>query len=339
LQARRLPWMASSVSKSSFVNASYLSRIEARTFFNISGVTSRIPCSLACSAVLRKTSPSSGLGVEFPASMHQTKTQRLDFRKDRDVPCIPDQFSTSVQITETYHNDGQEYQDERNAVLPAIDCTAQPEVEGHMKKGKCMAVLFATGLALVPGIGLAQVVQPAASRTAATPAAIPADQQATKEQLTQLFELMRIREQVASLTKLLPALMQQQMTAQIKQMQQSNPELAPVTPQQQQAIASFTSKFMERALDLYKLDEMIADMTGLYQKYMTRSDLDGIIAFYSSSAGQHLLDMQPLIMQEYLPLVMQRMQDRIQTLTDEMRKEMMEIIKSKAPPVNKPEHE
>ena len=70
---------------------------------------------------------------------------------------------------------------------------------------------------------------------------------------------------------------------------------------------------MERASDLYKSDEMIADMTALYQKYLTRSDVDGIIAFYSSSAGQRLLDIQPVIMQEYLPIVMQRMMDREKT--------------------------
>jgi len=54
-------------------------------------------------------------------------------------------------------------------------------------------------------------------------------------------------------------------------------------------------------------------MTAPYQKYLTRSDVDGIIALYSSPAGQRLLDIQPVIMQEYLPLVMQRMMDRGKT--------------------------
>ena len=58
---------------------------------------------------------------------------------------------------------------------------------------------------------------------------------------------------------------------------------------------------------------MIANMTAPYQKYLTRSYVDGIIALYSSSAGQHLLDIQLIIMQEYLPLVMQRMMDRDKT--------------------------
>jgi hypothetical protein len=146
---------------------------------------------------------------------------------------------------------------------------------------------------------------------------------------------MGVRELVASLSKTLPALMQQQITAQMKQMQQNNPALASLT-ERQQAISKFTNKFMERASDLYKSDEMIADMTALYQKYLTRSDVDGIIAFYGPPAGQRLLDIQPVIMQEYLPLVMQRMQDRVKTLTDEMQKELMEAIKPNAPSADKP---
>jgi uncharacterized protein len=137
---------------------------------------------------------------------------------------------------------------------------------------------------------------------------------------------------VASLSKTLPALMQQQITARMKQMQQNNPALAFPTQEQQQAISKITNRFMERVLDLYKSDEMIADVTELYQKYLTRSDVAGIIAFYSSPAGQRLLDIQPVIM----PLVMQRMQDRVKTSTDEMQRELMERIKPNAPSADKP---
>jgi hypothetical protein len=190
----------------------------------------------------------------------------------------------------------------------------------------------------VPSAALARVPagQTVDTPARAVPAVIPADQQATKEQLANLFELMRVRELVASLSKTMPALMQQQITARMKQMQQNNSAPASPTEEQQQAISKFTNNFMERALDLYKSDEMIADMTALYQKYLSRSDADGIIAFYSSSAGQRLLDIQPVIMGEYLPLVMQRMQDRVKTLTDEMQKELMEAIKPNTPSADKP---
>jgi uncharacterized protein len=191
---------------------------------------------------------------------------------------------------------------------------------------------------LVPTAALAPVsaVRIYESSKTAAPAAVPVDQQATKEQLTKLFELMRVAEQVTSLTKMMPALVQQQLTAQIKQMQRNNPASASATEQQQEVFTKVINKFTQRAMELYKFDEMIADMTGLYQKYFTRSDVDGIIAFYSSPVGQHLLDVQPVITQEYLPMVMQRIPSQIKGLTDEMQKELRESIKTNIPSVDKP---
>jgi hypothetical protein len=185
----------------------------------------------------------------------------------------------------------------------------------------------------------AQAEPPAApAAPAASAATVPLDQQPTKEQLAKMFELMRVKEQLASVTKMMPALMQQQMQAQFKQMQKDNPELTAATDEQQQAMAKVMSRFMERVMNLYTSDEMIADMSGLYQKHLTASDVDGIIAFYSSPAGKHVLDMAPVIMSEFMPTVMQRVQERIKPLTDEMEKEMKEVIGSPAPapPAEKP---
>ena len=53
----------------------------------------------------------------------------------------------------------------------------------------------------------------------------------------------------------------QQMTAQMKQMQQKTPELAPMTEEQQQAYSRVLNKFMERAMNLNTSDEMLADMS------------------------------------------------------------------------------
>jgi hypothetical protein len=191
------------------------------------------------------------------------------------------------------------------------------------------------GLALVS----CAIAQPPASQPASAPAAaatIPADQQPTQEQLTKLFELMRIKQQISSMTQMMPAMMRQQMQAQVKEMQKNHPELAAMTEVQQQASMKVESKFMEKVVDLYTSDEMMADMEGIYQKHLSRSDVDGIIAFYSSPAGQHMLDMVPVIMQEYMPLMMQRTQERIKPLIGEMAKEMEQIAKPATPSADKP---
>jgi hypothetical protein len=192
-----------------------------------------------------------------------------------------------------------------------------------MKKAFFITAIFGIGLIMTPWAAVAQAP--------ATPAAIPADQQPTKEQLTKLFELMRVQNQLSTVTQIMPTIVQQQMAAQTKQMQQSHPEMTPMMEEMQKDLAKVTNKFIGRLGELYPASEMISDMIGIYQKHMTRSDADGMIAFYGSPAGQHTLDMQPVIMQEYFPVVLQRMQDRIQPLIGEMTREIEDISKSKAP--------
>lgn len=161
-------------------------------------------------------------------------------------------------------------------------------------------------------------------RSSAASETIPPDQQATKEQLDKLFEVMRVREQMASLTKIMPALMQQQ----FNHMQQEYSGKSHLTEEQQLALSNLQGKFMGKVLSLYTSDEMIDDMESIYRKYLTRSDVDGMIAFYSSPAGQHMVEMQPAIMKEFMPTVMQRMQDRMKPLIDEMTEETRAIIGS-----------
>ncbi len=59
--------------------------------------------------------------------------------------------------------------------------------------------------------------------------------------------------------------------------------------------------------------------------------MDIYIAFYSTPAGKHLLQMTPVIMQEYVPVVMQRVQERSKALTADMSKEITDVLKSSAP--------
>jgi hypothetical protein len=49
-----------------------------------------------------------------------------------------------------------------------------------------------------------------------------------------------------------------------------------------------------------------------------------------------MLDMQPMMMKEAMTLVMQRVQERIKPLIDEMSKEMEGVVKSQAPRAIKP---
>ncbi len=192
-----------------------------------------------------------------------------------------------------------------------------------MKRSSLTAVL-GLGIALTPwALGQAPAGQAPAEHS---PEVVPAAQQPTSEQLTRLFEVMRIKEQMASASRMMPQLMQQQFTAQVKQMQKDHPEMQSLSPEQQQAYSKVMSKYMNQAMTLYTTDEMMADMGAVYRKHLSGADVDGIIAFYRSPAGQHMLDMTPAIMQEFMPQAMERMQSKMQPLILEMQKELVEIL-------------
>jgi hypothetical protein len=166
---------------------------------------------------------------------------------------------------------------------------------------------------------------------------VPVDQRPTNEQLTRLFEVMRIREQIASTSKMMPQLMQQQFSEQLENMEKEHPELSSMKEEQRQAASGIMQKYMTRATGVYTTNEMLADMKAIYQRHLSRSDVDGIIAFYSSPAGQHMLDMVPVIMQEYMPAAMEKMQVKMRPLIEDMQKELTELVESSGPGANKPD--
>jgi uncharacterized protein len=200
------------------------------------------------------------------------------------------------------------------------------------------AYRFAAGLGLGLLLASTALAQAPAEHTTVVPLApaIPPDQQPTREQLAKLFEVMRLRQQLQSVMKAMPAMIQQQVKTQMEEVTSKLPGAKQLTPEQQAVIDKMMNKYMEKAFKIYPVNEMLDDMASIYQRHLSRSDVDAFIVFYDSPAGQHLLDAQPAIMQEYMPMVMQRTQERTRILTDEMAKDMEELVKSMAPAGDKP---
>jgi hypothetical protein len=199
------------------------------------------------------------------------------------------------------------------------------ETEDKMIRKIKYAAAIGISLVLIP---LAAVAQGPADQPASVSAAavIPPDQQPTKEQLAKLFELMRLHQQVQSVLTMTQSMMQQQLSAQIKD--RAGKLGSSLTADQQAAIAKISDKYMQKAFNLFTIDELLDDMAGIYQRHISRSDVDAMIAFYSAPAGQHLLDAQPVILKEYMPVIMQRVQERSKALTAEEAKEMEEVTGS-----------
>ncbi len=199
---------------------------------------------------------------------------------------------------------------------------------------KAYSIVAALGLAVAPwAFAQAPATRPAPAdqSEAAAEAVVPADQQATKEQLTKLFEVMRLRQQFASMTKMMPAIVQQQVHEQISETAAAIPGGNQLTPTQQAALEKIMTKYMDKAASIYPAEEMANDAMSIYQRHMSRSDVDAYIAFYSSPAGQHLLDAQPIIMKEYMPVVTEKVKARTQQLYAEMAVDLQNFAKAQAP--------
>ena len=149
-----------------------------------------------------------------------------------------------------------------------------------MKNTWKLAAVIGIGSMLAPWtLAEAQASQAASTNEQqASAAAIPANQQATKEQLAKLFEAMRLRQQLQSYLKMMPAMIQQQIQMQFKEATSSLGG-EPLTPDQQAQLDSLMHKYLEKAVNVVSIDEMLADMTTVYERHVSRSDVDAYIAF------------------------------------------------------------
>jgi len=133
-----------------------------------------------------------------------------------------------------------------------------------------------------------------------------------------------------------PAMVQQQIQSAMKQTEEGLPAGSKLTPELRDKMQAIMNKYVAKALDLYPTDEMLTDMTGIYQKHLSKDDVEGLVTFYGSPAGQHLLDAQPVIAQEYMPMVMGKVGQRSQAMTREMMKEMADAVPASKPAQTKP---
>jgi hypothetical protein len=155
--------------------------------------------------------------------------------------------------------------------------------------------------------------------------ALPDDSQATKEQIEELIDVMRVEDQMDDMLGMLPAILEQEQHSMSKE---HEAQLARLTAAQRAQVDQLNKKYTEKALTIYTVSEMLADLTKLYQNHLNSDDVESLITFYNSDAGQHLLDAQPEILKEYLPLMTARITKKSEELRLEEKKEMDALLAS-----------
>jgi hypothetical protein len=112
--------------------------------------------------------------------------------------------------------------------------------------------------------------------------------QPTRAEVLKMLELMRVREQMDELAQ--QYVQQMQLGARADYLQE-HPKASEATLKKIDAIFSEVEP-------LIKTDDLMQLIVPLYQKNLSRADVQAITAFYASPAGKHLLDKSPVVMRE-----------------------------------------
>jgi uncharacterized protein len=131
-----------------------------------------------------------------------------------------------------------------------------------------------------------------------------ADAPATRDDILALFNLMHVRDQVEPAMQFIA---KQQRAIIHDNLKRQTPR---ISPEDLARLDKFTSDIMK---DL-PVDGMLDDMVPVYQRHLTRSDVDAMSAFYSSPTGQKLLREMTAMTNES----MQAAYPRIQALMDKV---------------------
>jgi uncharacterized protein len=155
-----------------------------------------------------------------------------------------------------------------------------------------------------------------------------ADAPASREDVLQLFDTMKIREQM---TMVMESVAKQQHTMLRDTMRKRFPQ---ITDQELAHLDQFSADIIK---DL-PIDGMLDDMIPVYQKHLTKADVDAMGAFYASATGQKLLKEMPAMTAESMQAArprIQAMMDKVMDRAEKMAREEQEKKESPRPATEK----
>ena len=147
------------------------------------------------------------------------------------------------------------------------------------------------------------------------------DVPATREDIVRLFHQMHVQEQTRAA---MDAMLKQQRVMARESIRKHEPEAS------EEELKKYDA-FMDSFIHDLSIDQMIDEMIPVYQKHLTKGDVDAMNAFYASPTGQKLLREMPAIMNESMQAMMPRMQETIDKMTERAEKMAREGREKKAP--------
>ena len=155
-----------------------------------------------------------------------------------------------------------------------------------------------------------------------------ADAPASKDDVLKLFDVMQVHEQMR---QVMNSMMEQQSALVQETMKRRYPQIT------QQRLAQFDAMMQESMKD-FPIDAMVQDVVPVYQKHLTKADVDAMSTFYSSATGKKLLREMPEMTSESMEAAYAHVQKHIETTMNKLEKMMKEDEpKEKASPKPRPE--
>jgi hypothetical protein len=144
-----------------------------------------------------------------------------------------------------------------------------------------------------------------------------ADEAAKEAKVRDLFVAMHMEKMMA---QMMDAVM-----GMVTQMVDSTPGTDQLTPEQKKLVDDFQAKAVKLATDSMGWQALEPEYVKLYAKTYTMEELDGIVVFYKSAAGQAMLAKTPQLTTGSMQIAQERMQilqPQIKALQDQFLKDL-----------------
>ena len=127
----------------------------------------------------------------------------------------------------------------------------------------------------------------------------------TTTQVLKFMEVMQVRQRIQSTVQT----EQEQMKSVVHNM--FHKALPNATPAEKAEFEEIVASELNKMFSDYPLEDVLRDMVPVYQSHFSESDLEQILAFYSSPIGQKVLKEMPAITAEAARVSMTRLQPKI----------------------------
>jgi hypothetical protein len=145
----------------------------------------------------------------------------------------------------------------------------------------------------------------------------PSEAPATKEDIQKYLEVTHSRQMMAQMVDAMLKPMHQMIHEQFEKDKSKLPA----------DFESRMTKMMDDSIKSFPWDEMLDSMIPVYQKHLTRGDVNAMVAFYSTPTGQKLLREMPQIMAEAMQNMMPMMRRQMEAMQQRMQEEVTAMIK------------